>query len=57
MQFFGGYHRETFAQIKTHLVAKTTARSGAGAICFHGAVFQNMPEKLLILLHEIKSNE
>jgi hypothetical protein len=34
MQFLGGHHRETFLQVKTHLVTKTTDGSGAGAVGF-----------------------
>jgi hypothetical protein len=51
VQLFGGEQRETLPQIKTHLVSKNTDGTGAGAVGFLNAVFQNKIKKIKVLLH------
>ena len=42
MRFFGGHQRESFLQVKPHLVTEHAARARARSIAFIGAVFQNI---------------
>jgi hypothetical protein len=42
MEFFGRNQRKAFLQVKPHLIAKTTDRSGAGTIGFFYAFIQYM---------------
>ena len=51
MQFFGGYQRKAFTQIKAHLIPKTAVRAGAGTVFLEGAVFAYMAHQIEILLH------
>ena len=54
MNFFGGYKWKSFSEIKTHLVTKGADGSCTGTVIFLNAIFQNMPEKLVVLLHRCK---
>ena len=51
MQFFGGEYGKTFAQIKTHLIAKHRTRACACAVAFVIAMFQYMAHQVVVLLH------
>ena len=51
MQFFGGEHRKTLTQIKTHLIAKHRTRACTCAVTFVIAMFQYMVHQVVVLLH------
>lgn len=42
VKFFGRNHRETFAEVKPHLIAKNAFCSRAGAVLFFGSVFKDV---------------
>lgn len=42
MQFFGGNHWETFAEVEPHLISENAFGAGAGTVVLFGTVFQNM---------------
>lgn len=54
MKLFGGDHRKTFLQVKTHLVPETTQGSSAGAIGFGNAVVDDVLNQVKVLLHGCK---
>ena len=48
VHFFGGNQRKPLGQVKTHLIAKHAARSGAGAVGFLDAMDEDMPHKVFV---------
>ena len=48
MYFFGGDQRKALGQVKTHLIAKHAACSGAGAIGFLDAMGVDMPHEVFV---------
>jgi hypothetical protein len=53
VELFGGNHRETFTQIKPHLISKDTFSARSRAIAFFMSVLQNVFDKVVVLLHSI----
>ena len=51
MQFFGGDHRETFGQIKSHLVAKNGFCPCAGTVSFVRPFLQDVPHQVQVSVH------
>ncbi len=47
----GGHQRETFLQVKAHLVAKNGERTGAGTVIFLGALIEHLLHQFEILFH------
>ena len=51
MNFFCSNKRESFAKIKTHLMAKCADSTSACTVMFLYASIQNMLKKIEVLLH------
>src|SRR5205807_3567974 len=51
MQLFRGNQRKALRQVKPHLIAKNTARSGARSVAFGRPAIQNMTQQLKVLTH------
>ena len=52
MQFLGGEHRKSVAQIKPHLIAEHGQRASARTVFLAHAVLADMRHEIEILLHE-----
>ena len=53
MEFFGGYQREAFREVETHLVAEYRTGAGAGAVGLVRAVIQDMLQQVEVLFHGV----
>ena len=52
VQFLGGEHGETLAQVVTHLIAKHRIGAGTGTVFLVGAVLADVTKQIKILLHD-----
>ena len=57
VEFFGGYQREAFREVETHLVAEYRTGAGAGAVGFVRAVIQDVLQQVEVLFHGINSSK
>ena len=51
MKLLGSYERETFSEIKPHLVSKYASNSSAGSVRLINSVLHNVLEKIVVCLH------
>lgn len=51
VQLLGGKHRKAGAEVEAHLPAEHRARTRTGAVCFWGALFENMAHQVKVLSH------
>ena len=51
VKFLGRHQRETFLQVKTHLVAKYAKGTGSGTVMLLGTSLQNMLHQIEVLFH------
>jgi hypothetical protein len=54
VQFFCGHYRKSLGQIEAHLIPECRNCSCPSAVLFTGSVVQNMRQKVVILLHEMR---
>ena len=57
MRFLGSHQWKSFTEIKPHLVAKNASCAGTRTIAFIGTLFNDMFNKVKVLLHGCKVNE